>query len=187
MTAEDITAAEAANNEANGTGDGADGAVTAVGTAEDQTVRAEGKAAEYLDLLQRERASFINFRRRSEQERSEAQQYATAQLLRKLLPVVDDFDRALSTAPTDNAWIEGVRLINRKLHTLLEQEGVTQIEAVGQPFDPTLHEAIAYEDGGEGDDVVAEEFAPGYRHKDRVLRHAVVKVGKRQPEGSSAG
>ena len=80
-----------------------------------------------------------------------------------------------------------MRLINRKLHTLLEQEGVTPIEAVGQPFDPTLHEAIAYEEGGEGEDVVAEEFARGYRHKDRVLRHAVVKVGKQQPAGGSAG
>lgn len=161
--------------------------VTATGTDEDQVARAEGKAAEYLDLLQRERANFINFRRRSEQERADAQAYATAQLLKKLLPVVDDLDRALANAPDASAWTEGVRMIDRKLHALLEQEGVTPIESVGQRFDPALHEAIAYEEGGEGEDVVAEEFARDYRHKDRVLRHAVVKVGKGQPANESAG
>jgi len=154
--------------------------VTSTGSEADALTRAEAKAAEYLDLLQRERASFINFRRRSEQERAEAQQYGAAQLLKKLLPVVDDFDRALQSAPEGSPWVEGVRMIDRKLHTLLEQEGVTPINSVGQPFDPALHEAIAYEEGGEGDDVVAEEFARGYRHKDKVLRHAVVKVGKGQ-------
>jgi molecular chaperone GrpE len=154
--------------------------VTSTGTETEALARAEAKAAEYLDLLQRERASFINFRRRTEQERAEAQQYGAAQLLKKLLPVIDDFDRALQAAPEGNAWVEGVRMIDRKLHTILEQEGVTPIHSIGQPFDPTIHEAIAYEEGGEGEDVVAEEFARGYRHKDKVLRHAVVKVGKGQ-------
>jgi molecular chaperone GrpE len=183
MGADENNITTGANAEAPLSGDGEAGAAPPADT---PLAQAEAKAAEYLDLLQRERANFINFRRRSEQERADAQQYATAQLLRKLLPVVDDFDRALQAAPTENAWVDGVRMINRKLHSLLEAEGVTAVESVGQPFDPALHEAIAYEDGGEGDDVVAEEFARGYRHKDKVLRHAVVKVGKRRPGGDSS-
>jgi len=159
---------------------------TAGGGPDEELAAAEAKAAEYLDLLQRERANFINFRRRSEQERADAQQYATGQLLKKLLPVVDDFDRALQAAPGPDPWLEGVRMIDRKLHALLESEGVTPIEALGLPFDPALHEAVAYEQGGEGDDMVAEEFARGYRHKDRVLRHAMVRVGKGQPAGSGS-
>jgi len=164
---------------------GGDGAATPATESDDPSARAEARAAEYLDLLQRERASFINFRRRAEQERAESQQYASAQLLKKLLPVVDDLDRALASAPGGQPWVEGVRMIDRKLHTLLEQEGVTPIESVGQPFDPAVHEAIAYENEGEGEDVVAEEFARGYRHKDKVLRHAMVKVGK-GPTGGPA-
>ena len=158
--------------------DGGASSVSAAGTDAEQVVRAEAKAAEYLDLLQRERANFINYRRRTEQEKAETQQYASAQLLKKLLPVVDDFDRALQAAPSNDPWVEGVRMIDRKLHALLEAEGVTPIESLGQPFDPALHEAVAYEQGGEGDDVVAEEFARGYKHRDRVLRHAMVRVGK---------
>ena len=163
---------------------GGEGTPTAV--SDDPVVRAEARAAEYLDLLQRERASFVNYRRRAEQERAESQQYATAQLLKKLLPVVDDFDRALTAAPAGQPWVDGVRMIDRKLHTLLEQEGVTPIESLGQPFDPALHEAIAYENEGTGEDVVAAEFARGYRHRDKVLRHAMVKVGKRRPDEQAA-
>ena len=144
----------------------------------DPLAQAESKAAEYLDLLQRERASFVNYRRRMEQERAEWQQHAGGQLLKKLLPLVDDFERALAGAPSDDPWVAGVRLIERKLRNLLEQEGVTPVEAVGKPFDPNLHEAVAYE-GGEGEDVVLEEFARGYKQRDRVLRPAMVKVGKR--------
>ncbi|HMA36500.1 MAG TPA: nucleotide exchange factor GrpE [Chloroflexia bacterium] len=182
-----MTGEETKNNTSEGYAPGVNGGaedVTSAGSEEDQVTRAEAKAAEYLDLLQRERASFINFRRRSEQERAETQQYATAQLLKKIIPVVDDLDRALQNAPAGDAWAEGVRMIARKLHALLEAEGVTPIESIGQRFDPALHEAVAYEEGGMGEDVVAEEFARGYKHKDKVLRHAVVKVGKGQPAGA---
>jgi len=146
--------------------------------------QADAKAAEYLDLLQRERAAFINFRRRSEAERAESQHYATGQLLKKLLPVVDDLDRALTLAPPGEPWVEGVRMIARKFHSLLEAEGVTPVDAVGQPFDPTVHEAVAYDEGGDGPDVVVAEFARGYRHRDRVLRPAMVRVGKGQAGGN---
>lgn len=143
-------------------------------------------AAEYLDALQRERASFINYKRRAEQERAETIQFASSNLLKRLLPIVDDFDRALAAIPEEerknNRWVEGIELIARKLHTVLEQEGVEPIEALGQPFDPNLHEAVAFEDNTEGgdqhEDTVAEVFAKGYKLRDRVLRPAMVKVAR---------
>ena len=140
-------------------------------------------AAQYLDALQRERASFINYRRRVEQERNETYQYATVTLIKKLLPVLDDFDRALGAIPEQeragNRWLEGVELIDKKLHNILESEGVEAIEALGQPFDPNLHEAVAFDDnseGGGGVDKVSEVFANGYKLRDRVIRPAMVKV-----------
>lgn len=141
-------------------------------------------AAKYLDALQRERASFINYKRRIEQERTETMQFATAQLLKKLLAVVDDFDRALVAIPEKeregNKWVEGVELIARKLHNVLEQEGVQPIEALNQPFDPNLHEAVAFEDTTEASedhvDRVTEVFGKGYKLRDKVLRPAMVKV-----------
>lgn len=143
-------------------------------------------AAEYLDALQRERASFINYRRRMDQERIEMAQYATVNLVKKLLPVVDDFDRALAAIPEKerkgNKWVEGIELIGRKLHNILEQEGVEPIEALGQPFDPNLHEAVAFEDNTDGDgnhaDTVSDVFSKGYKMKDRVLKPAMVKVSR---------
>jgi molecular chaperone GrpE len=140
-------------------------------------------AAEYLDALQRERASFINYRRRTDQERAETYQYATAALIKKLLPVLDDFDRALGAIPEqerkNNRWVEGVELIDKKLHSIMEQEGVEPIDALGQPFDPTVHEAVAFDDnsgGGENVDIVSEVFANGYKLHDKVIRPAIVKV-----------
>ncbi len=139
-------------------------------------------AAEYLDALQRERASFINYRRRTEQESAEAARKARASVLTKLLGVVDDFDRALEAIPQaereNNRWVEGIELIARKLHNVLESEGVKPIEAKGQPFDPNLHEAVAFEEGSEGGhtDTVSEVFSKGYIMNDRVLRPAMVKV-----------
>ena len=142
-------------------------------------------AAEYLDALQRERAAFINYRRRTDQERAETVQYASANLLKKLLPIVDDFDRALAAIPEDerkkNKWVAGVELISRKLHNVMEQEGVEPIDAAGQPFDPNLHEAVAFEDNAEAgndkhEDTVSEVFSKGYKLRDRVLRPAMVKV-----------
>jgi molecular chaperone GrpE len=142
-------------------------------------------ASEYLEALQRERASFINYRRRAEQEKTETAQYATAGLVKKLLPVLDDFDRALASIPEaerkGNKWVEGVELIARKLHNILEQEGVAPIEALGQPFDPNLHEAVAFEDnsgGGDHADTVSEVFSKGYMLRDRVIRPAMVKVSR---------
>src|SRR5215204_7591102 len=105
-----------------------DNGVEAAEAQVDEQVGQRDLAAEYLDALQRERANFINFRRRAEQEKAETAQYAAANLLKKILPVVDDFDRALVAIPEaerkDNKWVAGVELIARKLHSVLEQEGV---------------------------------------------------------------
>ena len=145
----------------------------------------EQKADEYLRLAQRTQADFINYRRRVDQEKAEQAQYATANLVKKLLPVVDDFDRALSAIPEQerkhNKWVHGIELIARKLHTILEQEGVEPIEALGQPFDPNLHEAVAFDDNSQSDDhtdTVAEVYSKGYKLHDRVLRPAMVKVSR---------
>ncbi len=139
-------------------------------------------AAEYLDALQRERASFLNYKRRVEQDREEAAYKATANVLKKLLGVVDDFDRAVAHLPEDARkvpWVEGVLAIHRKLNAVLESEGVEKIEAQDQPFDPNLHEAVAFDDTGDGhQDTVAEVYANGYKVRDRVLRPAMVKVSR---------
>jgi molecular chaperone GrpE len=151
--------------------------------AEEALAQAQAQAAEYLDLLQRERASFVNYRRRSEQEQKEWQQYASLQLIKKLIPIVDDFERALAQAPApaENPWVAGLSMIDRKLRNLLENEGVTPIESLNQPFDPNIHEAVEY-DSGDGEDIVVSELARGYKMRDRVIRPAMVRVGKRASE-----
>jgi molecular chaperone GrpE len=139
-------------------------------------------AAEYLDALQRERAAFLNYKRRVEQDREEASYKATANVLKKLLGVVDDFDRAVAHLPEEAKkvpWVEGILAIHRKLNSVLESEGVEKIEAQDKPFDPNLHEAVAFDDTGDGhEDTVAEVYANGYKVRDRVLRPAMVKVSR---------
>jgi molecular chaperone GrpE len=127
-------------------------------------------------------ADYKNFKRRADQERADLIRGASAGLLLKLLPVVDDFDRAAASAPqeiTGSPWFDGFKLIAQKLQTVLESEGVTPIEALDQEFDPNQHEAVIYEDSGDGANVrVVAELQKGYRLRDRVLRPTMVKVGK---------
>jgi molecular chaperone GrpE len=133
----------------------------------------------YLDQLQRSVAEFANYRRRVDQERVQAREVATRDLLRQLVPIADDFQRALNAVPEDqwaNAWVQGVQLIERKLLALLEREGVTPIDAVGQPFDPAWHEAVASDPGSSGSTVV-EVYQTGYKHRNSLLRPAMVRVG----------
>ena len=139
----------------------------------------KAKADANLAGWQRAEADFSNFKKRVEQERSEAARMSLALFISELLGVVDDLERALATVPSRHSattWVEGLRLIQRKLHTLLERHGVTVIKALGQPFDPSLHEAIKYEEGEEGK--VLAESQKGYRLFDRVLRPALVVVGR---------
>jgi molecular chaperone GrpE len=132
----------------------------------------------YLDQLQRTTAEYANYRRRTEQERSQQRLAANEQLLREFVPILDDLQRGLnSLSPEDqqSRLAEGMRLVEQKFMTTLSRHGVTSIEAMGQKFDPTVHEAVEMEPSG-GDTVVAI-FAPGYRLGTNVLRPAMVKVG----------
>ena len=139
---------------------------------------------EHLRAWQRAAADFANYRRRVDEER-ERSQFTNALLIGKLLAVLDDFDRALETVPhdTDEGWVDGVRLVERKLRILLEAEGVTQIEALGQPFDPNLHEAVVHEETADHpDNMVIGELQRGYRLRDRVLRPSLVRVANNPKE-----
>jgi molecular chaperone GrpE len=143
---------------------------------------------EQLRGWQRAQADFANYRRRVEQERTELVQFAEAGLIKDLLPVVDDLERALSNLPKELAgmtWIEGVLLIERKLRAILEAHGLTPIDAVGKDFDPHEHEAVL-RDGEPGDaTVVTGELQKGYRLHDRILRPTLVKVGSPKTESTS--
>lgn len=141
------------------------------------------KAERCLTNWQRAEADLANFKRRTEQEKADLIRYANASLIGKILPVLDDFERAIGAIPEDISsagWIDGIKLIDRKLYNLLEQEGATPIDALGHEFDPHVHEAVMREDG-EGDlDVVVEELQKGYKLNDRVIRPTMVKVGRRK-------
>lgn len=137
---------------------------------------------DYLDRLQRSIAEFANYRRRVDQDRVRARELATSSILSQLLPIMDDLQRAIASVPADQAetsWVQGVQFIQKKLAALFEREGVTPIDAVGQPFDPAYHEAVATEEGS-SQNVVVEVYQPGYRHGDQVLRPAMVKVGDKR-------
>jgi molecular chaperone GrpE len=132
---------------------------------------------QYLDQLQRSVAEFANYRRRIEQERDRERQFANRLLLMNIVPVLDDLQRALDAAADGDApWVQGVRNVERKLVSVLERAGVTPLEALGQPFDPALHEAVATEPGSSGSTVV-DVYQTGYRLGESLLRPAMVKVG----------
>jgi molecular chaperone GrpE len=147
----------------------------------------ESRAAseEHLYNWQRSAADFANFKRRTDDERATMGQFTNALLIGKLLTVLDDFDRALENVPAEahDAWIEGVKLTERKLRGLLESEGLTPIEAVGEPFDPNLHEAVAHEETVDHpDNSVIGEVQRGYRLHDRVIRPSLVRVANNPKE-----
>jgi molecular chaperone GrpE len=148
----------------------------------EQLAAAEAKAAEYLDGWQRARAEFANARKRLERERSESYLNASVDIATQLLPILDDYDRALNSVPAaiaQDKWFEGIQLVRRKLQTILDNLRVTPIQAVGQPFDPNLHEALSLQPSDEYDSgtVIAEAQA-GYKIGERVLRPALVYVAE---------
>lgn len=156
---------------------------------EAELAAARGEAGDNLAGWQRATADFQNYRRRTEQEREQLLGLANESLLRKVLSVVDDFDRAIEAMPPELAklsWVEGIAAIDRKLRFLLESEGVTPIEAAGRPFDPREHEALTHEETTQApDETVIGEIQRGYRIRDRVLRPSLVSVAKNP--GSDAG
>lgn len=149
-------------------------------TLEQQVAAEQARAAEYRDNLLRERADFINYKRRIEGERADWIPMANATLLTKVLPIIDDVDLALANIPAelkDSKWVEGIVLIQRKMLKLLESESVTPIDALGQPFDPNLHEAVIMDDGAAAPHSVTAELRKGYKLRERVLRPTMVRVG----------
>jgi molecular chaperone GrpE len=140
----------------------------------------EAEAAEYLDGWQRSRAEFANARKRLDRDRIEARARVSADFAAKILPVFDDFERALENVPPEiegNSWFEGLLLVNRKLTLLLEEMSVETIDAVGQPFDPNIHEALSLKEvEGVESGIVVEELQTGYRLGDRIIRPSLVNV-----------
>jgi molecular chaperone GrpE len=164
-------------------------AVEAAIAARDEAV---AKADEYLAALQRERAEFVNFRRRTAEERERDLGLAGEDLIRKVLILADDFDRAIDNRPADladDAWAEGIAAIDRKLRALLESEGVSAVEALpGTPFDPREHEAVVSVPGtGRAEGEIVDEIRRGYRLRDRVIRPALVAVAAGADAEPTAG
>ena len=136
------------------------------------------KAQSYYASWQRAAADYQNFKRRVEEERSETARFANAALIINMLPLLDDLDRALKNVDAHLAgltWVDGIRLIHRKFQAVLEMTGVEEIEADGQTFDPSLHEAVSQGPGEESK--VISVVQKGYRLGDRVIRPAMVVVG----------
>lgn len=144
-----------------------------------QLADAQTKTQEYLDALQRERADFTNYRRRTDLEMGQMGRLASGTTIKKFLAAIDDLERALAHRAPGDIWADGIELVYRKFLSILEAEGVTRMQPEGQPFDPNLHEAImqepseTYESG-----MVIAVLQQGYMHGERVLRPALVKVAQ---------
>jgi molecular chaperone GrpE len=142
-----------------------------------ERLKAENRAL--LDRLARMQAEFENARRRAIKEQRDYKDYALTEAVRNLLPVLDSFDRALASNATGDNFRAGMELIDRQFHDALAKLGVTEVAAEGQPFDPTVHEAIEMVDTNEvPDNHVIQELQRGYKIKERLLRPAMVRVGR---------
>lgn len=159
----------------------AQGTEASVQDLQNRIAELEKEAADYKDNWLRAAADYKNYKRRADQERIDLINRASAGLLLKLLPVMDDLDRAVASITPDveaTPWYGGFRLIPQKLQTILESEGVSAIAAQDQEFDPNLHEAVIFEDGDGSTTRVVAELQKGYKLRDKVLRPAMVKVGR---------
>jgi molecular chaperone GrpE len=152
------------------------GAAEADPEAELETLRAE--RANYVDRLARQQAEFDNFRKRSVRDQQDFRDYALAEALKLLLPILDSLDRALKTSEASvQDFHSGIELIDKQFHDALAKLGVEPVPAEGEPFDPNLHQAVQMVDTGEvADNHVLDELQRGYRIKDRLLRPAMVRV-----------
>jgi molecular chaperone GrpE len=153
-----------------------------VAALEKELADARERADRFHSNWQRSAADFQNWKRRTDQEKSDLTRSAEGAMALEMLRVVDDFERAFMALPPDLrslTWIEGVYMIGQKLFALLQARGLSPIEAHGQEFDPFLHEAVLREEGAEGTDklIVVQELQRGYRFHERVLRPTMVKVG----------
>ncbi len=137
------------------------------------------KIDELTDALQRERADVINIRRRHDDQIASLRNTAKANVIRDLLPVVDNFERALKHVPKelkDNDYIKGVQGVVVQFEQTLEKIGVSRIKTVGEVFDPVLHEAVSMEGGDGVTEIVSEELQAGYKFGEEIIRHAMVRV-----------
>ncbi len=137
------------------------------------------KIEELTDRLTRQLAEFDNYRKRTEKEKASMYIIGAKDIVEKILPVVDNFERGLATVehPEEDPFADGMNKIYKQLTKTLEDMGVTVIEAVGKEFDPNLHNAVMHvEDENAGENIVVEEFQKGYKYKDVVVRHSMVKV-----------
>ena len=138
------------------------------------------KIEELTDRVKRQMAEFDNFRKRTEKEKASMYQIGAREVIEKILPVVDNFERGLATVPEEDAtnpYAEGMEKIYKQLMTVLDDLGVKAIEAVGQEFNPDFHNAVMHvEDEEAGENVIVEEFQKGYLYKEQVVRHSMVKV-----------
>jgi molecular chaperone GrpE len=137
------------------------------------------QVGELTQALQRERADATNLRRRHSEEIASLRTRIKATVIEELLPVIDNFERALKHVPDDlkdNDYVKGVQGVVKQFEKTLNDIGVERIKTVGEPFDPELHEAISMEEGEGSREVVSEELQPGYRLGDDVIRHAMVRV-----------
>jgi molecular chaperone GrpE len=139
-------------------------------------------ADEYLDQWRRATAEFSNYKKRTDRERVEFQKSATTGFIMRLLPAIDDFDRAFDNLPHDlvgHDWVSGIQMVRQKMHALLDQEGVEPIVCAGEMFDPVLHEAVTYEESDDhAEGQVIDVLESGYRVGERILRPAKVRVAK---------
>ena len=151
-----------------------------IGKKKEKKDKKDEQIAELTDKLKRQLAEFENFRNRTDKEKSQMYAVGAKDVIEKILPVIDNFERGLKSIPEDQKGgpvASGMEMIYKQLITVLSDLGVTPIEAVGQEFDPNLHNAVMHaEDEGLGENIVAEEFQKGYKYKDTVLRHSMVKV-----------
>ena len=138
------------------------------------------KIEELTDRLTRQMAEFDNFRKRTDKEKSQMYEIGAKDIINKILPVVDNFERGLAAVPEEekkNPILEGMEKVYKQLMTTLEEVGVKPIEAVGQEFNPDFHNAVMHvEDEELGENIIAEEFQKGYTYRDSVVRHSMVKV-----------
>lgn len=137
------------------------------------------KIEELTDQIKRQMAEFDNYRKRTEKEKASMYVIGAKDIVEKILPVVDNFERGLAAAAdkADDPFVDGMSKIYKQLMTTLEELGVSQIEAVGKEFDPNFHNAVMHvEDEEAGENIIVEEFQKGYKYKDMVVRHSMVKV-----------
>lgn len=135
--------------------------------------------------LQRERADSVNLRRRYEEQISSLKDYIKSDVIKDLLPVIDNFERSLKHIPKelkDNDYISGIEGIVKQFEKVLENLGVERIKTVGELFDPSYHEAVSMDEGKGSHEIVSEELQPGYKLGDNVIRHAMVKVKMGDPK-----